>query len=51
VPNLTLQFIASTNLTNWAVLTNITGNVGTVQFNDLAATNYAARFYGAVWNH
>jgi uncharacterized repeat protein (TIGR03803 family) len=49
VPNVTLQFSASTNHADWATLTNITGNAGTVQFKDLAATNYPSRFYRAVW--
>ncbi len=49
VPNVTLQFTASTNHADWATLTNITGNAGTVQFKDLAATNYPGRFYRAVW--
>jgi len=49
VPNVTLQFSASTNYADWDTLTNITGNAGMVQFKDLAATNYARRFYRAVW--
>jgi uncharacterized repeat protein (TIGR03803 family) len=49
VPNVTLRFLASTNLVDWAALTNITGVAGAAQCNDLAATNYTRRFYRAGW--
>jgi len=47
--NATLEIDSSTNLLDWTALTNITGLSGTVQFSDLKATNYARRFYRALW--
>jgi uncharacterized repeat protein (TIGR03803 family) len=38
----------STNLVNWAVLTNFIGTNATINFRDSAATNYSDRFYRAV---
>jgi len=47
--NLTYRIDASTNLSTWAVLTNLPNPSGTIQFIDLAATNFPQRFYRAVW--
>lgn len=38
----------STNLMSWQTLTNLTGTVGTVYYEDGAATNFNRRFYRAV---
>jgi hypothetical protein len=38
----------SSNLLDWAPLTNLTNAAGTVQFLDSAATNLKRRFYRAV---
>ena len=33
----------------WTLLTNVTTSIGSVQFNDLDATNHPVSFYRAVW--
>jgi len=48
-PALTYRLDASTNLADWATLTNLANPSGTIQFIDLAATNFSQRFYRAVW--
>ena len=48
-PDLTYRLDASTNLVDWAALTNIANPSGTIQFIDLEATNFSRRFYRAVW--
>ena len=48
-PGLTYRLDASTNLVDWAALTNIANPSGTIQFIDLEATNSSQRFYRAVW--
>ena len=48
-PDLTYRLDASTNLVDWATLTNIANPSGTIQFIDLEATNFSRRFYRAVW--
>jgi len=42
------QLEASTNLTNWAVITTLTNSMGRMQFTDPAVTNTPIRFYRAV---
>ena len=49
VSNLTYRIDASTDLLTWAALTNLPNPNGTLQFIDLAATNFSQRFYRAVW--
>ena len=49
VSNLTYRIEASTDLSNWAALTNLPNPDGTIQFMDLDATNFSQRFYRAVW--
>jgi hypothetical protein len=48
-PDLTYRIDASTNLVDWAALTNLADPSGTIQFVDLQATNFSQRFYRAVW--
>jgi Concanavalin A-like lectin/glucanases superfamily/Immunoglobulin I-set domain len=48
-PDLTYRLDASTNLVDWAALTNTANPSGTIQFIDLQATNFWRRFYRAVW--
>ena len=47
--NLTYRIDASSNLLNWALLTNVPNPSGVLQFVDPAATNFPRRFYRAVW--
>ena len=49
MPGLVYRLDASTNLVDWAALTNIADPSGTIQFIDLEATNFSQRFYRAVW--
>ncbi len=49
VSNATYRLDASTNLVNWTTLTNVANPTGTFQFTDPNATNFALRFYRAVW--
>jgi hypothetical protein len=44
-PGLTYTVLVSSNLTNWAPLTNVLNVTGTVSFMDDAATNAPQRFY------
>jgi hypothetical protein len=49
VSNLSYRIDASTDLSNWAALTNLPNPSGTLQVIDLEATNFPQRFYRAVW--
>jgi len=49
VSNLTYRIDAGTDLMNWTVLTTLPNPTGTLQFADPDATNFALRFYRAVW--
>ncbi len=48
-PGLDYRLDASTNLVDWAALTNLASPSGTIQFIDLEAVNFSRRFYRAVW--
>jgi hypothetical protein len=49
VSNLTYRIDISTDFVNWTALTNLASSNSTLQFIDLDATNFAQRFYRAVW--
>jgi hypothetical protein len=49
VSNLTYRIDAGTDLTSWAVLTNLANPNGTFQFIDGGATGLLRRFYRAAW--
>jgi uncharacterized repeat protein (TIGR03803 family) len=48
-PNVPYRLDASTNLVNWAPLTNVTSSNAIFQVTDRAATNFPKRFYRAAW--
>ncbi len=48
-PGLFYRLDASTNLVDWAALTNLANPSGTIEFTDLQAPNFSRRFYRAVW--
>jgi uncharacterized repeat protein (TIGR03803 family) len=48
--NAASQINVSSNLVNWAPLTNLPASLGPVYFVDRTATNYPKRFYRAVWS-
>ncbi len=49
VSNVSYRIDASTNLLDWEPLTNVSNPDGIIQYVDPDATNYATRFYRAVW--
>ena len=49
VSNLTYRIDACTDLTTWNALTNLPNPTGILRFTDPGATDFALRFYRAVW--
>jgi hypothetical protein len=47
-PNHPIELYASTNLSNWTLLTTVTNRTGTVPYIDADFTNFPRRFYKAI---